>query len=121
MNEIVKMTDRNLPITVTARNITLESYWEEKCKMDPRMKNVKKEQHGNSFKQAYLEVYIQNLLENLKSDNIDQLIKDLDAVRYEIFSLTITELQHFQISELFDYLPNLAYLKLTYGAKHIGM
>jgi hypothetical protein len=49
------------------------------------------------------------------------LLRDLEAVRYEVFSLTITELQHFKISELFDYLPNLAFLKLTYGAKHVGM
>lgn len=30
-------------------------------------------------------------------------------------------MQHFKISELFDYLPNLAFLKLTYGAKHVDM
>jgi hypothetical protein len=121
LNEIVKLTDINLPITVTARNISQEFYWEQKCKQDPRMKNIKKEQHGNSYKQAFIEVYIQDLLENLKSENVDQLLRDLEAVRYEVFSLTITELQHFKISELFDYLPNLAFLKLTYGAKHVGM
>lgn len=43
LNEIVKLTDTNLPITVTARNINQEFYWEQKCKEDPRMKNVKKE------------------------------------------------------------------------------
>ena len=32
LNEIVKLTDTNLPITVTTRNITQEFYWEEKCK-----------------------------------------------------------------------------------------
>lgn len=71
LNEIVKLTDINLPITVTARNISQESYWEQKCKQDLRMKNIKKEQHGNSYKQAYIEVYIQDLLENLKSENVD--------------------------------------------------
>ena len=40
----------------------------------------------------YLEKYIEDLLENLKSENTEQLIRDLDAVRYEIFSLTIAEL-----------------------------
>lgn len=71
LNEIVKLTDINLPITVTARNISQESYWEQKCKQDLCMKNIKKEQHGNSYKQAYIEVYIQDLLENLKSENVD--------------------------------------------------
>ena len=121
LDDITRLTDYDLPITVTARNINQEFYWEEKCKRDPRMKNVKKEQHGNSYKQAYIEVYIQNLLENLRSDNVSQLIRDLDAVRYEVFSLTINELQHFKVSQLFSYLPNLAFLKLTYGAKHVGM
>jgi len=39
-----------------------------------------------------LEKYIEDLLENLKSENTEQFIRDLDAVRYEIFSLTIAEL-----------------------------
>ena len=46
-NQIVKLTDRNLPITTTAKNIDYEFYWEEKC---AKLKNVKKEQHGGSFK-----------------------------------------------------------------------
>lgn len=113
--------DKDLPITVTARNINQEFYWQEKCENEPLMKNIKKEQHGNSYKQAYIEVYIQNLLEKLKSENTQQLLDDLEAVRYEVFSLKITELQHFSISDLFDHLPNLAFLQLTYGAKHVHM
>jgi hypothetical protein len=31
LNEIVKLTDLNLPITTTARNINQEFYWEQKC------------------------------------------------------------------------------------------
>ena len=53
LNEIVKLTDINLPITTTARNIDMEFYWKEKC--DKQLKNCKKEQHGNSYKQAYIE------------------------------------------------------------------
>ena len=50
LEEIVKQTDTKLPLTTTARNINFEFYWEQKCLEDPRMKNVKKEEHGNSFK-----------------------------------------------------------------------
>lgn len=46
--QIVKLTDRNLPITTTARNIDYEFYWEEKCAKE--MKNIKTELHGGSFK-----------------------------------------------------------------------
>ena len=47
--------------------------------------------------------------------------KELEAARYEVFSLVITQLQHFNIEHVFKYLPNLMCLTLTYGAKHIGM
>ena len=50
LDQIVHQTSRKLPITVTARNINQEFYWEDKCKEDPLMKNIKKEQHGNSYK-----------------------------------------------------------------------
>lgn len=56
VKQIVKLTNRNLPITTTARNIEDEFYWEEKCVKE--LKNVKKELHGNSFKQAYIELHI---------------------------------------------------------------
>lgn len=87
-----------------------------------RYKNIKREQHGNSYKQAYIENHIQTLLENFKSEGSkDQVIKELEAARYEVFRLVITQLQRFDITYVFEYLPNLAHLTLTYGAKHIGM
>lgn len=54
--QIVKLADRGLPITTTALNIEHEFYWEEKCKKE--LKNVKPELHGNSYKQAYIEIHI---------------------------------------------------------------
>ena len=58
--EIVKLTSQNLPITTVARNIDFEFYWQKKCLESDEMsdKNIKKEKHGNSFKQAYIETYI---------------------------------------------------------------
>ena len=60
LKEIVKLTDKNLDITTIARNIDFEFYWQEKCEKDPLMQkeNIKREQHGNSFKQAYIETHI---------------------------------------------------------------
>ena len=40
MQEIVKLTSKNLPITTVARNIKFEFYWEEKCK---ELNNIKRE------------------------------------------------------------------------------
>jgi len=50
------------------------------------------------------------------------LKKELEAARYEVFCLKISQLlSHLDMSIVFRYLPNLAYLTLTYGAKHVGM
>ena len=124
LKEIVKLTDKNLPITKVAKNIDFEFYWKEKCEIDKVMqkKNIKSEQHGNSYKQAFIETHIQTLLENFKSEgSLEQVKEELDAARYEVFKLVITLLQRFDITHVFHYLPNLAHLTLTYGAKHIGM
>ena len=124
LKEIVKLTQKNLPITTVARNIDFEFYWQEKCEKDEEMKkeNIKREQHGNSYKQAYIETHIQTLLENFKSEgSLEKVKAELEAARYEVFRLVITQLQRFDITHVFHYLPNLAHLTLTYGAKHIGM
>ena len=52
---ITKLIDPELPITVTARNVDYEFYWEKKCK---QLSNCKKEDHGGSYKQAYIERHI---------------------------------------------------------------
>ena len=60
LKEIVKLTKKDLPITDVARNIDFEFYWKEKCEKDEQMKkkNIKSEQHGNSYKQAFIETHI---------------------------------------------------------------
>jgi hypothetical protein len=84
---------------------------------------INKEEHGNSFKQTYIERYLQELLEKHKADgNQSNLIEELSACRYDCFSLNITQmLSHLEMNVVFDNLPNLSYLSLTYGAKHVGM
>lgn len=117
----MKLADKALPITVTARNIEFEFYWEEKCKK--QLKNCKKEDHGGSYKQAFNERHIQHLLETHKAEaSLDELKKELEAARYDIFSLKVSQLlSHLDMGICFRYLPNLSYLTLTYGAKHVGM
>jgi hypothetical protein len=48
--KIVEQVESKLDVTTTARNIDHEFYWEKKCKDEAYMRNVKKEQHGNSYK-----------------------------------------------------------------------
>ena len=119
--EIVKLADRTLPVTVTGRNVDFEFYWEDKCKY--HLKNCRKEDHGLSYKQAYIERHIQKLLEDHKAESgIEELKKDLYASRYEVFCLVISQLlSHLDMGIVFKMLPNLSYLSITYGAKHVGM
>ena len=90
LQSIVKLIDISLPLTVTARNVDFEFYWEKKCK-PPLLKNCKKEDHGGSFKQAFIERKIQELLEAHQDEaSVNELIKDLHAARYEVFCLKIS-------------------------------
>lgn len=74
--EIVKLADRTLPITTTGRNVDFEFYWEDKCK--GQLKNCRREDHGLSYKQAYIERHIQKLLEEHKAEaGVEELKKDL--------------------------------------------
>ena len=53
LRSIVKLINKDLPITTTAKNIDFEFYWKDKCK--DTIKNCRKEDHGNSYKQAFIE------------------------------------------------------------------
>lgn len=94
----------------------------EEDKLNSALKNIKREQHGNSYKQAYIEVYVQTLLEAFRSQgSVEELKNELKACRYEVFSLVVTQLQGLDMTHVFNYLPNLSNLTLTFGAKHLGM
>lgn len=80
--------DAGLPITTTARNVDFEFYWDKKCKA---LTNCKKEDHGGSFKQAFIERRIEELLEKQENQaSTDKLVEELEAARYEVFCLKIT-------------------------------
>ena len=86
---IVKLMDTTLETTITARNVDFEEYWKKKC--DRELRNCRKEDHGCSYKQAYIERFIQKTLEDHKDDaSIPELKKELDAARFEVFCLKIT-------------------------------
>lgn len=121
LESIVKLIDPKLELIYTAKNVDHEFYWQHKC--HSQLKNCRKEDHGNSYKQAYIERKIQELLENHKDDASNaHLIEELDAARFEVFCLKISQLlSHLDMGIVFQHLPNLSYLTLTYGAKHVGM
>jgi hypothetical protein len=78
LTSIVKLIPSGLPLTTTARNVDFEFYWEKKCKEKEHRDQselatgretvtkptCRKEDHGNSYKQAFIERRIQALLES---------------------------------------------------------
>jgi hypothetical protein len=52
LQSIIKLIRTDYDITITARNVNFEFYWGKKCKA---LTNCKKEDHGGSFKQAFIE------------------------------------------------------------------
>ena len=63
------------------------------------------------------------MLEEHKAEaGVEELRKELHSARYEVFSLVISQLlSHLDMGIVFRHLPNLSYLTVTYGAKHVGM
>lgn len=63
------------------------------------------------------------MIEKFKSQgNLEDLKIELNSVRYDVFRLEILELEsHMNMGVVFQYLPNLTDLAITYGAKHKGM
>ena len=50
-----------------------------------------------------------------------EIVKELEAAKYDVFCLIIQQLKDFNIKTLFKCLPNLSYLTITFGAKHVNM
>lgn len=79
VNDIIKKAPTDIPVRVVAQNIEQEFYWKERC--DKQLKNVRFEEHGNSYKQAFIEKHIQNLIEKFKSmGNLEDLKRELNSV-----------------------------------------
>ena len=92
VNQIIKKASTDVPVRIVAQNIEQEFYWKERC--DKQLKNVRFEEHGNSYKQAFIERHIQTLIEKFKSQgNLEDLKIELNSVRYDVFRLEILELE----------------------------
>jgi hypothetical protein len=107
-------------VPILAQHVEHEFFWEKKCK---ELENCRPEDHGGSFKQAYIELYVQKLIEGFRAEgNLGDLEYQLSSVRFDVFKLEITELlSHLSMEVLFRHLPNLTDLCITFGAKHVGM
>jgi hypothetical protein len=118
IDRVIDRVSTDLPITITAPFIQHESYWKKAC--ERKWKNLRPDYHGWSWKQAYIETYIQELLMKNTGD-ASKFIPEIMACRNFIFGLKIDYLPtHTDLKVLFHHVPNLSDVSLTYGAKHLG-
>jgi hypothetical protein len=118
IDRVIDKVSTDLPIAITAPHITHESYWKKAC--ERTWKNLRPDFHGWSWKQAYIETYIQELLMK-NSGDAAKFIPEIRACRNFLFNLKIDYLPtHTDLKILFKHAPNLSDVSITYGAKHLG-
>lgn len=119
VDEIIEKTSVTLPIAITAPYVHHESYWKRAC--ETRWKNVRPgpEEHGWSWKQAYMETHIQELV--MKSEDEEHLASEIMAAKYYLFFINVSQLpSHMNMRVLFMNAPTVTTLAVTFGAKHLG-
>jgi hypothetical protein len=120
-------------VLIAAPHITQEKYWKACCLKNKKLGNsLKLEDHGFSFKIAFLEIYIERLLENCQSYKQDRpkIIEAAKVLSPWIFTLEIKiDAPDLNLEEVRKYLYNLINLKircsegknLDYKKKIVGM
>lgn len=114
----------DLDIECTAPYVADESYWKRCCLAKKDWGNFVLENHGATWKQQYLELNLENVLEEFDPEEGDvmDVLEVAKASRLYIFSIHIEQLlSHLDIEQVFTLLPNLASVHLSYGVKQIGM
>lgn len=119
IDKIVEQVSTSLPITVTAPNIEHESYWKKAC--ESRWKVITPNDHGWSWKQTYIERHLEELLNKHSGEDYSLLHETIDAIRNFVFGLNIEELpSHLDLRMLFDRIPCINRLMVSFGSKHLG-
>ncbi|KAL4105568.1 hypothetical protein PRIC1_003629 [Phytophthora ramorum] len=122
--EVMARLPLDLDVCVTAPNVTDENYWKRCCLSQTQWKNTQIADHGLTWKQLFLEKYLQDLLEDFDpaGDDRDHLMAVVKASSEYIFTLEIDQLlSHLDLNEICAQLHNLTRLRVTYGVKQIGM
>lgn len=83
------------------------------------------EKHGNSWKRAFVERHVNELLEayypSREHQNFQRLMAELEAAQPFVFSVQVQQLlPQLDLARVLGGFPHLATLDLKYGAKDIG-
>jgi len=119
---MTELLPTELPLEVTGPLIDDEGYW-KRC-ATARWDNCQISDHGSSWKRCYFERNLSEFLEQfnpLKQDTED-LTRILAVSKDYIFSLRIKQfLAHLDMEMLFQNVPTLCNLDMTFGVKDVGM
>jgi len=122
INRVTELLPTNLPLEVTGPLIDDEGYW-KRCSTE-RWDNCQISDHGSSWKRCYFERNLTDFLESfdpLKMDT-EELTRTLAVSKDYVFSLRIKQfLSHLDMEMLFQNVPTLCNLDMTFGVKEIGM
>jgi hypothetical protein len=122
INRMTELLPTDLPLEVTGPLIDDEGYW-KRC-AEKRWDNCKISDHGSSWKRMYFERNLAEFLEvfdPVKQDT-EELTRTLAVSKDYIFSLRIKQfLSHLDMEMLFQNVPTLCNLEMTFGVREIGM
>ena len=123
---MTELLPTSLPLDVTAPLIDDESFWKRSAL--ERWANCQLSEHGSSWKRLYFERNLTDFLEDFdpltytEGDATAELTRVLGISKDYIFSLRLKQfLSHLDMEMLFQHVPTLCHLDMTYGVKQIGM
>jgi len=119
---VTELLPTTLPLEVTAPLIDDEEYWERCARA--RWELCQITDHGSSWKRFFFERHLSDFLEEFDPVKMEteELLRVLNICKDYIFSVRLQQfLAHLDMEMLFQNLPLLCNLELTYGVKQIGM
>ena len=122
LSRVTELLPTTLPLEVTGPGIDDEGYW-KRC-ATATWENCQISDHGSSWKRLYFERNLTDFLESFDPTKMDTepLIHMLQVSKDYVFSLRIKQfLSALDMEMLFQNVPTLCNLDLTYGVKEIGM
>jgi hypothetical protein len=124
LEDVFAMLDLDMPLPEAANRINDENYW--KARTQARHRNAQVEKHGNSWKQTFLELELQDKLEKISIDyshpELEALKQQVIASKLHVYQLHIGQFpSHLDLSFIFDSMPALCSFGITYGNRRLGM
>lgn len=123
-NVVALLDPSQIDFVVAAKYIQTEKFWKRLCL--ERWPIFKTQEHGLSYKRLYIERHLQALLESYfpskDGENYERLLSEVKQGAPFVHTIKIQQLlSHVDVAQIMNEFPYLSTLKLTYGARKLGM